>query len=134
MDTAVAVIPKSQEREVREYLTRQLPNQTEPWIIEADGSPVAFVNISLANDADLDPEDLIELQRRLHSDKLIAILVDVAVRTVGINELRSFIISILEHFEGLAADDIVDHWWTIEELKAPSLVSGRLFWPHEPHK
>ena len=134
MDTAVIVIHESQAHAIQEYLTRMLPTQSAPWVIEVAGIPAVFVNIVPASEADLEPQDRVELQHRLHSEQLLAVLADVAVRNVGCNELRAFVACVLEHFEGLASDDLLEHWWTVQELKNPALVGGRVFWPHQVHQ
>jgi hypothetical protein len=131
MDTAVVVIRNTELEALKAYLSHCLPGQSEPWLIEREGGPVAFVDLNPANHADLEPRDLLELTRRLASNDLLAVLVAVRVRNIGCEELRKFVVQLLDHFDGLASDDLLEHWWTAEELKDPSLINGRIFWPHE---
>jgi hypothetical protein len=131
MDTAVVVIRNAEVEAFKLHLGRVLPGQSEPWLIHGTSGPVAFVNVAVAKDADLEPQELNELERRLCSEQLLAVLVEVRVRNIGCTEVRGFITDVLERFDGLAADDLLEHWWTLEELRDPSLVSGRIFWPHE---
>lgn len=134
MDTAVVIVRNAEASALKLYLSRALPGQSDPWLIAGAEGPVALVNLALANGADLEPHDSNELKRRLGSEQLLAVLVDVMVRNVGCSELRAFVSRLLEHFDGLASDDLLEHWWTAEELKDPSLIGGRIFWPHETSK
>lgn len=58
-------------------------------------------------------------------------LVDVRTRNVGYAEVRGFISDVLQYFDGLASDDLREHWWTVEEMTNQSLVIGHVFWPHQ---
>jgi hypothetical protein len=131
MDTAVVVVREAQAAEVKDFLAQLCPSQSDPWLVNVAGRPAIFINLAPAHEADLEPEDLIELNDKLNSDKLLAVLADVAVRNVGCGELRTLVATLLERFDGLASDDLLEHWWTADELKNPALVGGRIFWPHD---
>ncbi len=45
--------------------------------------------------------------------------------------MRGFISDVLQYFDGLASDDLREHWWTVEEMTNQSLVIGHVFWPHQ---
>jgi len=131
MDTAIVIIRDAETEALQGHLALALPGQSDPWLIRAMDGPIAFVNLVPAGSADLEPQELNELKRRLTSEQLLAVLIDVRIRNLGCSEVRSFVANVLEHFGGLASDDLHEHWWTAEELKNPSLIGGRIFWPHE---
>jgi len=131
MDTAIVVIRDAEADALKRHLTLTLPGQSDPWLIRGIDGPVAFVNLAPADDADLEPQELNELKRRLSSEQLLAVLIDVRIRNLGCSEVRSFVTNVLERFHGLASDDLLEHWWKADELRNPSLIGGRIFWPHE---
>ena len=131
MDTAVAVIPKSRSHELAAFLTKKLPEQSEPWVVILNGEAAIFVHVVPAEDADLEDSDLQELKARLQSEELTALLVEVAVRNVGCAEVRELVAAVVEHFSGVASDDVSERWWTAEEIRTPGEFNLQPFWPHE---
>jgi hypothetical protein len=131
MDTAIIVVRAEHLSAVRAYLSENLPVQSEPCLLHGSNGPVAFVNLEPALNADIDQDDIDELQKRLTSDDLLAILVDVRVRNVGAKEVRTFVVALLSQFHGYAADDLLEYWWTRDEILGASGAGTKPFWPHE---
>lgn len=135
MDTAVVVIPKPNTQGLAEFLCERLPGPSEPWVVPLNGQAAIYLSIVPAEEADLEPEEFWQLTARLGIHQFTAVLADVAVRNVGCYELRELIAAVLDRFPGLASDDIAEHWWTAEEIRAPEKFNLQPFWPHEvkPH-
>lgn len=72
-------------------------------------------------------DQIAELTKLLCKEPSVWISVEVPGRSDGRADVRSFAISILKKFEGVAFDDDTNHWWSLADIEDNLRFDGHHF-------
>lgn len=123
MRSVMILLRDASEPEVADFLTITYPYQKPPpWIADINGDACLYINI----DKRIDPVDLIGHGPIGFTPSLV-VAADISGRHIGMNEVKFFVESTLQRFDGVVLEDNSSRPWTLEEIRAGAIIDGEHF-------
>ncbi|HEY9776997.1 MAG TPA: hypothetical protein V6C81_24745 [Planktothrix sp.] len=89
-----------------------------------------YINIHSSLSGAHPHDDIDQIEHTLGFDPAIVVTATVSGRHPGDREVRSFVLAILQRFDGVARDDYSDHCWTSAEIASDALAFGHPFFDY----
>lgn len=119
------------ENDVGAFLQHTYPfQQGPPWIDDLDGEPCLYIDFYHDASQEFEPEDWASLAKALGCTPTVIVVADVSGRYPGDAQVQSFIVTMLNKFQGLAQDDYTDHCWNAQEVRSGFRVRGHPFFDY----
>ena len=132
MRTILVHLRDAHEKDVADYLNHTYPVQPgPPWILDAAGDAVLFINFYRDLGTEYSDEDMTALVKFLGREPKISVSVDISGRHKGNQEIRAFVCGLLSEFQGVAQDEYTNHFWTMEEIANGFRVKGNSFFSYK---
>lgn len=126
MRSVIVYLKSANEDDVLDFLQTHFDSaEAPPWYLKSED------NIILTITAYSDFATESSVQNELGYSPAIAVLAEVSKRHPGDAEIRFFVSSLLNRFEGHAGDEYSNHAWTIEEIESETEFEGHKFFDYE---
>ncbi|MBK7875866.1 MAG: hypothetical protein IPJ77_08955 [Planctomycetes bacterium] len=101
------------------------------WYSPKRSDPVFTIRFPHGNSEFRDAENRNHVAAALGRAPDLTVQFDAGAKHPGHKELRAFLVALFGEFTGVALDDLSQHVWTVDELKADTHVGGFAFADHE---
>lgn len=129
MRSVLVHFKKARENDIKIWLNSNFcePNENGEWRLPNHTDSTLYINFYRDYETEFEPKEYSDLIKKLGMEPSASIAVDVSGKIDGIKEVNSFLMKILEKFDGLVSDDYSDHLWSLREIKDSSIVAGEKF-------
>jgi len=131
MRTVLVHLRNTNQEDVAQFLEATYPRQGGPiWIVEVRGDPCLFIDFYRDAESEFEPDDFAQLGRFFGGAPSVSIAADVSGRHGGEEQVRAFVSTMLNRFDGRAQDDYTAHFWTLDEIRAGHRVQRHEFFDY----
>jgi hypothetical protein len=129
--TVIVYLKNASKPEVSRFLSDRYVREEAPqWILEVDGDACLYISFYEHGPIEHLPEEWTKLHGDLRYIPSVCVAADVSGRHPGDDQVHSFVVEILQKFEGHAKDDYSDHVWTLEEILSGQSAYGHPFFDY----
>lgn len=126
MRSVIVYLKEASEDELIDYLQNNYPSESAPpWHLRTGDNVI----LTISAYGDFQPDS--SVMSELGYAPSVAVLAEVSKRHPGDDEVYSFVVSLLEEFEGNAGDEYSDHAWTLAEVRSGLQFDGHRFFDYE---
>src|SRR5262245_46952443 len=88
-----------------------------PWICEFAGDPCLYIDFYHDIQHEFPLETRQKIIAAIGKEPQVSVAADVSGRHPGDEQVRTFVLTLLDRFQGIATDDYSDHCWSAEEIR-----------------